>query len=160
MFRLKRVSLLFLSVLCSIFVCIANEPMSEVDTLSTNRSIFEIEMEKGHISGILITKDYNDRIVGTMINEFGVSALSFIYDKNKDTIKLQDVMSMLNKWYIKRVLKSDLNYCIHVLYDIPYKSSKVHIISKKNDKTTVTNTKRKIAYSFQPISFEDNEITE
>ena len=152
MFRLKRVFLLYLSVLCSIFGCVANEPVSSEDTLQTVRSFFEIEMGKGHISGILITKEYDGRIAGTMINEFGVTALSFVYDRKKDTIRLLDVMSMLNKWYIKRVLKKDLNYCVHVLYDIPYKPSKSHVISKATDKTTVTNTKRKIIYSFVPLN--------
>lgn len=158
-----RITLLFLSFLCSLFTSVAQEKESEsgVDSLLTRRYAFEITMEKGHISGIMIAKESDDFIVGTMVNEFGVSALSFVYDKEKNKIKLQDVMSMLNKWYIKRVLKQDLTFCLHILYDTPYRKKHNYIITKTIDKVSITNPKRKLTYSFMPLDpVLENETTE
>lgn len=155
----KRVTLLFLSALCSIFYCIAQDIKSEADSLQTYRCAFEIEMEKGHTSGIMITKENNNSIIGSMINEFGVSALSFSYDKRKNKLQLQDVVSFLNKWYIKRVLKTDLTFCLHVLYDMPYKKNHNYELLMNEEVTAITNIKHHITYIFHPIEIESEYET-
>lgn len=155
----KRVTLLFLSILCSIFHCMAQDITSEADAFLTNRCAFEIDMEKGHISGIMITKENDNSIIGSMINEFGVSALSFCYDKRKNNLKLQDVVSFLNKWYIKRVLKADLTLCLHVLYDVPFKKNNNYELLTNEEVTVITNTKHHISYTFHPLEIESEYET-
>lgn len=156
-----RITLLFLSFLCSLFTGIAQEIESEVNLPLTHRYAFEVTMEKGHISGIMITKESDDTIAGTMVNEFGVSALSFVYDKRNNKIKLQDVMSILNKWYIKRVLKQDLTFCLHILNDAPYRKKHKYLLTETTDQISITNPKRKLTYSFKPLgSVLENETTE
>lgn len=117
-------------------------------------------MKKGHLSGILITKDDDERITGTMINEFGITALSFIYEKKSQKIKLEDVIGFLDKWYIKRVLKGDIRHCLHILYHIPAKENRNYSVSQNDSTVVVTNTKRKISYVFSPIAQEPNEVEE
>ena len=148
-----RVSLLFLSFFCAILTC-AQERVSEDDNLPTKRYAYELSMERRHIIGIMITKDEGNNIVGTLVNEFGVSALSFVYDKKKNKMKLQDVMSMLNKWYIKRTLKNDLTYCIQILFDLPHKKKKGYEVTSSILELSIVNNKRKLTYNFKPLSLE------
>ena len=159
MAQLKRVYLLFLSYVGSIFFCLPQGSGTETDIDTSRRYAFEITMEKGEISGMLIAKEGNGAIVGTMINEFGVTALSFVYDRYKHKLKLMDVMGMLDKWYIKRVLKKDLIFCIHILYGTPYDKKHHYIISQTATDTSVTNAKRKITYLFKPIGSESENET-
>ena len=118
---------------------------------STRRHAFHIDMQKAYISGVLITNETEDVINGCMINEFGISAIDFSYSKNKGELKLINVTSFLNKWYIKRVLRNDMGFCIQILFGIPHKKKKCYEVTRSGDEVTILNTKRKMRYSFTPI---------
>lgn len=144
--------LLFLSV-AGVFGSYAQIEVSEQETAShLQRYAFEISLQRGHITGILVTRTVNDEIIGTMVNEFGVTALSFVYNVKKNKIKLIDVLPMLNKWYIKQVLKNDLKYCVDIIYALPAKKKKNYVVGESGGCMSVTNSKRKITYTFRPIS--------
>ncbi len=149
--KLKKVCLLFLSILCFFLTAAAQPQLSETDSLSTKRFAIDISVGRGNITGILITKDENKIIPGTIINEFGVSAVSFIYDKNKNKLKLQEVMSMLNKWYIKRVLQKDLRYILQNIYGLPITENNNYLVDEDDGQITIINKKRKIIYTFHQI---------
>ncbi len=76
-----------------------------------------IEMRKGYMSGICILLNDGKEIKGCLFNEFGISALDFIYNPEKKKVKLLSVIKMLNKWYIKKVLKKDL---VNVMENLRY----------------------------------------
>ncbi len=95
-----------------------------------------IEMPKGYISGICMMYNDGTEIKGSIFNEFGISAIDFTYSIAKDKVKLHDVLPMLNRWYIKKLLRSDLRKVLHNLrqgaceyrnekYKIDYKFSKL-----------------------------------
>ncbi len=67
-----------------------------------------IEMKKGYMSGICILVNDSGVVKGSLFNEFGISALDFEYELEKKKVKLLSVIPMLNKWYIKWVLRKDL----------------------------------------------------
>lgn len=67
-----------------------------------------IEMKKGYISGICILVNDGILIKGCLFNEFGISALDFSYQPEKGKVKILSVIKMLDKWYIKKVLRKDL----------------------------------------------------
>ncbi len=67
-----------------------------------------IEMSRGYISGICVMVNDEGIIKGSLFNEFGISALDFTYQPEKKKVKLTNVIKMLDKWYIKKVLKKDL----------------------------------------------------
>ncbi len=67
-----------------------------------------IEMKKGYLSGICILLREEEGVRGCLFNEFGISALDFIYYPDKEKVKLEGVIEMLDKWYIKKVLRKDL----------------------------------------------------
>ncbi len=156
----RRVCLLFLSIISAVFICRGEVAGEEMVYHSTLRCAFEISMEKGHLSGLMIAKENDDSIIGSMINEFGVSALSFSYDKRRDKLKLHEVVSFLDKWYIKRVLRNDLTLCLHVLFELPYENSRNYTILLENGSSTIINPKRHIRYMFHPFEDTENEIAE
>lgn len=67
-----------------------------------------IEMKKGYLSGICVLLNDAGIIKGSLFNEFGISAIDFTYDPKLGKVKLCNVIKMMNKWYIKRVLRKDL----------------------------------------------------
>ena len=98
-----------------------------------------IEMNGGYISGVCAMLRDDGQIKCSLFNEFGISALDFIYDTHKDKVKIVSATSFINKWYIKRTLRKDLR---HIMHDM------------KEGKTTYINEKRNILYEFRPM---DNE---
>lgn len=154
-----RTFLLFLTSLIAplIFNHRANEVDSVIQTAPLQKYTFQIETSNGFISGILLTNEDNENITGSMINEFGVSAIAFSYSKKKQKLKLLNVVSLLNKWYIKRVLKNDIKFCLHVLYDNPSKKKYNYEVVRKVDSVTVINSKRHLKYTFSPLTISSNE---
>ncbi|MGN0236670.1 MAG: hypothetical protein ACI4AK_01055 [Lepagella sp.] len=147
-----RAFLLFLSSLLTIcvFDIRAQEPDVNQPAPVVSRFSFQIEVAQGFVSGIAIFSDQDDVIKGCMINEFGVSALDFIYDKRNQKLKLLKVMSFLNKWYIKAVLRNDLRFAIHILFHTPYKGN-IYQVDMQDDTLSILNTKRNIKYTFSPL---------
>ena len=89
-----------------------------------------IETPKAYLSGICVLyHDENGEIRGSFFNEFGISALDFSYIENKDKVKLHHVIKMMNKWYIKRVLRRDLRELIHQLKlgNGSYRNARYHL---------------------------------
>lgn len=89
-------------------------------------------MKKGYISGICFLSEEGDTIKGSFFNEFGISAFDFTYLRSRQKVKLENVIKMLNKWYIKRVLRKDM---VHVLDNLQrgissYSNEKYHITYK------------------------------
>ena len=67
-----------------------------------------IELPRGYLSGVCIMRCAGDTLRGSVFNEFGVSAMDFVYDRRKDRVRLLSVMKMMDRWYIRRTLRSDL----------------------------------------------------
>lgn len=89
-----------------------------------------IEMPKAYISGVCIMLNDGEEIKGSLFNEFGISSLSFTYSIAKDKVKLHDVIPMMDKWYIRRVLRKDLRQLLHCLQDgqSSYKNERYQIV--------------------------------
>ena len=80
------ISLTLLTALFS--VAMAQEVTFPDNTGSKVKYSALIEMPKGYISGICIL--YNDEglVRGSIFNEFGISAIDFVYDTAKEKVKL------------------------------------------------------------------------
>ena len=146
--------LLFLSSFIAFcpFSLFADEHDADVSDPVVSRFAFQIDVAKGFVSGIALFSEDCDVIKGCLFNEFGVSALEFQFDKSKQTIKLLKVVSFLNKWYIKSVLKKDLRFALNVLLDAPFKGkSSYYQVVRSDDDVSILNTKRNIKYTFSPL---------
>lgn len=68
-------------------------------------------MSKGYLSGISVLVRETDVFRGVLFNEFGITALEFTYNPQKKKVKLEQVIAMLDKWYIRRVIKKRFAMC-------------------------------------------------
>ena len=104
----------------------------------------QIEIKKAYISGICGMLFEDGKLKACVVNEFGLSAMDFEYDPQKDKVKIINVIKKLDHWYIKRVLKRDLRILIHNLRQGIYRHE---------------NTKYEITYTFQPLQPITEEAT-
>ena len=106
-----------------------------------------IEMKKGYLSGICMLIRDKDGYKGSIFNEFGISVLDFTYQPVTGKVKLENVIQLLDKWYIKRLLKQDLSQVIKNL---------------QNGISIYDNKKYKIHYQFTELeeTMEDKENME
>lgn len=102
--------------------------------LSTN-----IEMSGGYISGVCAMIMDSGQIKCSLFNEFGISILDFVYYTDKDKVKIVSATGIIDKWYIKRLLRKDLRSIMH---------------SMKDGQATYRNEKRNIVYEFRPLGDE------
>ena len=86
-----------------------------------------------YISGLLIMQYAESDIKAAMVNDFGVSLMEFTYQPQKQKVKLHYVMAAMNKWYIKRTLRSDIKQIINMI---------------QQGDTVYVNEKRNIQYHF------------
>lgn len=154
-----RLSLLFLNSLIALLSSrlSANEVISPMQVQSHQKYTFLIENPNGFVSGILLISEDDKSINGSMINEFGVSAISFSYSKEKQKVKLLNVISFLNKWFIKQTLKRDIRFFLHALCDIPFKRKHNYKIIHTNDSVMIVNNKNNLKYSFSPLTISENK---
>jgi hypothetical protein len=96
-----------------------------------------IEMPRGYVSGICILLRDGQQIKGSIFNEFGISAIDFSYDEQRDKVKLYEVVKMLNRWYIKRVIRRDLRELIHQM---------------QQGKPEYTDIKHNISFKLSPLN--------
>lgn len=153
--------LLYLSSLLAIFSLKCQASGNDISDarLPLAKYSFQIDASRGYVSGILIANEDNENIYGSMVNEFGVSAIDFVYSKKQKKVRLESVVSFLNKWYIKRVLKNDIKYCLQVLYASPQEKQPACYEMRRGEKgeIVVNNTKRGLVYTFTPLKDETKE---
>lgn len=101
-----------------------------------------IEMPKGYVSGIGIIHNDSTDVKCSIFNEFGVSVLDFQYLPNKKKVKLCHVIGILDRWYIKRIIKKDL-------YNV--------ISNLKKGITSYQNNRYQLKYLFRPLEQNTNE---
>ena len=104
-----------------------------------------IDMPQGYVSGVCVLFNEGTVIQGSLFNEFGITALNFSYDIKKEKIKLYSVVKLMDKWYIKKILKKDLKQLMKCLQkgESVYQDEKYHI-----------------TYSFSTLNAEEEYDTE
>ena len=127
--RSMRSCLLFISLLLSVLTSRLYAQTTFPADGESIRFTAYIEMEKGYVSGICILHRDGDTVHGSLFNEFGMTALDFTYRLEKKKVKLHTVMPMMNKWYIRKVLKKDLRQLMTGLQngETTWKDERYHI---------------------------------
>ena len=95
-----------------------------------------IEMPKAYLSGICVLLREGDVVRGSLFNEFGVTALDFTYHPENQKVKLHHVIKMMDKWYVRRVLRKDLAQLM---------------LRLQQGETTYHNERRHITYQFKTL---------
>ena len=112
-------------------------PVQEGDT--AQYSAF-IKMPKAYISGMCVLLKEDGLVKSSLFNEFGFTAIDFVYNPEKKKVKLIYVFEMMNKWYIKKMLKKDLANLMQTL---------------QKGETQYINSKRHITYTFTPMNHQE-----
>jgi hypothetical protein len=73
-----------------------------------------IRIKDRQISGVCLLKKAGNEWRGSLLNEFGAKAFDFTVTLRK--CKLQNLVSPINKWYIRKTVASDL----HCLFAVDY----------------------------------------
>ena len=105
----------------------------------------QIDVKKAYISGICGMMFEDGKLKASVVNEFGLSAMDFEYNPQKDKVGIINIIKKLDHWYIKRVLKRDLRILLHNLEHGIYKHE---------------NAKYEITYIFQPLQPITEEATD
>ena len=104
-----------------------------------------IDMPQGYVSGVCVLFNEGTVIRGSLFNEFGITALSFSYDIKKEKIKLYSVVKLMDKWYIRKIMKKDLSKLMRCL---------------QRGESVYQNEKYHITYSFSALNTEEEYDTE
>ena len=75
----------------------------------------QIDIKKVYLSGVCILVRQDDKIVSSIVNEFGVSLMDFSYDPFKEKVKIHSITKKLDRWYIKRILKKDIKSMLKIM---------------------------------------------
>ena len=131
------INLLF--VLCSSFNIFAQE-QGRMD-----RYKVQIDIQDAYLSGVCMIKDVEGLLTGAVVNEFGVSAVTFRYNKTKDKVKILSLAAAMKRPGVKVLLKNDLRnimreYC---LSEVGFKTVYIY-----------ENPKYRMKYNFTPIVYE------
>ena len=130
--------------------CLAQEE-EVVDSAEIRQYNLLLEAGPHQISGVCLMKMVSPtEVIGTVINEFGLTAFDFEYNGKKT--KLSNLPPFLDKWYIRKVLQGDMSFFFS---NLP-KQKDVWKISRKitfspDGEIHLTNIRFKIKYSFTPI---------
>lgn len=106
------------------------------------------------LTGVCVMDSRPDgSIMGTVVSEFGMKAFDFTYTNGK--AKVLNVVSFLNKWYIRKVLRKDLAF---ILSNLPQgqtvENKKRKITFSPDGRIDVVNGKFNIHYTFTPMTSE------
>lgn len=105
----------------------------------------QIDIQDAYLSGVCIIRDVEGLLTGAVVNEFGVSAVTFRYNKTKDKVKILSIAAAMKRPGVKVLLKNDLRnimreYC---LSEVGFKTVYIY-----------ENPKYRMKYNFTPIDYE------
>lgn len=125
------ISFLVLSLLSAAAQPSTKQPIDSTAIADSTRQTFTalIETPKASISGICLLVQDSDTIKGAIVNEFGITALDFVYACKDDKVRLVSAAPMLDKWYMRPVITADIRMLLHALREgkLSYEDEKYHI---------------------------------
>lgn len=83
-------------------------PLNWVVTDSATTWTAQITMPRSSLSGLCVVRIERDSLIGALINEFGVQAFDFHYDRISQKLRLQHLIPPLNRFFLRRVIQRDV----------------------------------------------------
>ena len=108
---------------------------------NTSRYSVQIDMSRAYVGGICIIKGNESSLNVSIVNEFGVSIVTFRYEHERGKIKMINCIKQLNKPFIKKVLKKDFKIILS------------EYLSQETQRLPIqyNNLKYKITYNLIPL---------
>lgn len=102
------------------------------------------------ITGVCIVKTDTEGSRGAIVNEFGIHALDFMVSADRRKVKLLNVIPMMDRWYVRRVVKKDLRTLFNATADGEQAGGRT-VIVEPDGTVTLTNTRYKLKYSLKKL---------
>ena len=102
------------------------------------------------ITGVCIVKTDSEGSRGAIVNEFGIHALDFMVSADRRKVKLLNVIAMMDRWYVRRVVKKDLRMLFNATADGEQGSGRT-VTVEPDGTVTLTNTRYKLKYSLKKL---------
>lgn len=102
------------------------------------------------ITGVCIVKTDAEGSRGAIVNEFGIHALDFMVSPDRRKVKLLNVIPMMDRWYVRRVVKKDLRTLFNAMADGEQAGGRT-VIVEPDGTVTLTNTRYKLKYSLKKL---------
>ena len=112
----------------------------EVSDSCASKYSVNISVHGMTITGLCIVRDYGDEVIGSVVNEFGIKAFDFVFNKDKGKTKLQNVIKMISADLSTLLCSKNSD-----------KNMKRRTIINENGMLLLNNTKYNINYKFIPI---------
>lgn len=122
-----------------------------VGAAERQRYAFTLDTPRGGLSGIMVVAVESGAIKGAMVNEFGFSAVDFVYSLDNHRVKLINVIDFLDRWRVRYVLKRDLAAVVTVLEGLDRQIGSNYTVSYDGDTVRVENTRYGLKYGFRPL---------
>ena len=105
----------------------------------------QIDIQDAYLSGVCMIKDVEGLLTVAVVNEFGVSAVTFRYNKTKDKVKILNLAAAMKRPGVKALLKHDLRNIMREYCHAEGGFKTVYIYE---------NPKYRMKYNFTPIVYE------
>ena len=102
------------------------------------------------ITGVCIVKTDAEGSRGAIVNEFGIHALDFMVSADRRKVKLLNVIPMMDRWYVRRVVKKDLRTLFNATADGEQAGGRT-VTVEPDGTVTLTNTRHKLKYSLKKL---------
>ncbi len=135
------------------------------DEAGCARYHISIQTKQAELTGICIFKNMQEETLGSVFNEFGIKAFDIVYTRRDSVVQLSNTMAALDKWYIKNIIKADLQYLFLSDERGYMKQNEDRVIQMlEGNSFEQRNLKFGITYTYTPITKkqeeEDNETSE
>lgn len=137
---------LLLGWLPAFLLCLGTMSVSAQDLCQYS---LHIDLPKGaHLSGVCVVRMEDNRGAMSVVNEFGIKVFDAVSPEGKGRVKLYNLIPLLDKWYVRRVLAKDMSAILCPHRRLPRRRT----LERQMDGTLVLTNKRwKITYRFKPL---------
>jgi len=145
-----RPFLLFLSVVfAGLFLRAAG-----AESMERQQFRFILDTPHGSLSGIMVLASGQGEVIGSMFNEFGLSAIDFRYCRRSRRVKLVNVIDFLDKWRVRYVLRRDLTAIVELIGNPDVRLGKHYEVTRDGDTFILSNRRRHMVYTLTPFCSE------
>lgn len=116
-----------------------------------------IEARGAAVTGLCVLKtDSTAGTRGTVTGGFGMHVLDFTLSADRRRVKLLHVLPMMNRWYVRRVVRRDLQFLLGATAGDTVRGGRQ--VTVEPDSTVVlTNRKYKLKYSLTRVKSYETE---
>ena len=155
--RLTLICLLAVSLCCLPVMAVAGGYLLSLD--GRQQFAVAITVRGAQMTGLCIIRTDEARSRGAIVNEFGVHVLDFTLSADRRKVKLLNVMPAMDRWYVRKVVRSDLRMLFGAT-EVPREKGRRSLAVEDDGSVTLENKRHELKYSLKPIPNTEEDETE